>query len=82
MVDMTFQGAMPRTVAQRMSNFAVNGPVVALIGLFPLGFAFSSGGLLQTSDGERRGRGFAIAGVLISVASIAPVLWWYFAIRG
>lgn len=82
MVGMTFQGAMPQTAPQRMSNFAVIGLVFALIGLFPLGIAFSIGGLLQTSDGQRKGRGLAIAGVFISVASIAPLLRWYFAMRG
>ena len=58
------------------------GLVFAILGVFPLGIAFSIGGLLQTRDGERSGRGIAIAGVTISVLTIAPLLWWYFWVRG
>ena len=61
---------------------AVIGFVLALLGIFPLGIAFSVGGLLQTRDGEQRGRGLAIAGTVISLLTVVPVLWWYFFLRG
>jgi len=78
----TYQVAMPRATARRVSSLAVIGLVFALLCVFPLGIAFSIGGLLQTRDGERSGRGIAIAGVVISVLTIAPLLWWYFSARG
>lgn len=80
--EMFSEGAVPRTTRQRLSSSAVIGLVFALLGIFPLGIAFSVGGLLQTQDGERSGRGLAIAGVVISVVTIIPLLWWYFFARG
>jgi hypothetical protein len=52
-----------------------------LFGVIPLGLAFSIGGLLQTSGGDQRGRGLAIAGLTITVVQIALLLTWHFFIR-
>ena len=75
-------GALPSTTARRISQSAVIGFGFALVGVFPLGIAFSIGGLLQTQDGEKSGRGLAIAGVVISVLTVIPLLWWYRFARG
>ncbi|WP_407342160.1 hypothetical protein [Pengzhenrongella phosphoraccumulans] len=76
------EGALPSTTPRRISSSAVIGFVFALLGVFPLGIAFSIGGLLQTQDGEKSGRGLAIAGVVISVLTVIPLLWWYYFARG
>jgi len=78
MLDMTYQAVMPQTAPQRWSHDAVIGFVFALLGVIPIGLAFSIGGLLQTSGGDQRGRGLAIAGVYVSAAQITLLLWWYF----
>lgn len=76
------EGALPSTTPWRISSSAVIGFVFALLGISPLGIAFSIGGLLQTQDGEKSGRGLAIAGVVISVLTVIPLLWWYYFARG
>ncbi|WP_430868867.1 hypothetical protein [Demequina aurantiaca] len=78
---MTYQGVTPQTAPQRTSSSAIIGLVFALLGIIPLGLAFSIGGLLQTSGGDRSGRGIAIAGLSITVVQIALLLSWYFFIR-
>lgn len=78
---MTYQSFMPQTAPPRTSSSAIIGLVFALLGVIPLGLAFSIGGLLQTSGGDLRGRGLAIAGLTITVVQIAFLLTWYFFIR-
>jgi hypothetical protein len=68
------------------SGMAITGFVLALVGLVPcfwfwflqvpgyLGIIFSSIGLRATKGGARRGRGLAIAGLIISLLVVAIAL--------
>lgn len=64
-----------------VSRYAVIGAVLAVIGILPLAIAFSIGGLLQTSDGSYRGRGYAVFGLIFSLAILSVLGFWYFALR-
>jgi len=64
-----------------ISHYAVFGAVFALIGILPLAIAFSIGGLLQTSDGTHKGRGYAVFGLVFSLAIVWVFGFWYFALR-
>ena len=72
----------PSNSPARMSGMAVAGFVLSVVGAIPcfwfwflqipgyLGTIFSIIGLKQTKNGERRGRGLAIAGLVIGVILI------------
>jgi hypothetical protein len=73
--------------APRNSGMAIAGMVLSLVGLIPcfwllqlpgvLGIIFGAVGMQQTKDGSRRGRGMAIAGVVIGIVLVAlAVLLW------
>ncbi len=73
------------------SGMAIASMVLSLVGLIPcfwlfqvpglLGLIFGFVGLNQTKDGARRGRGMAIAGLVIGIILVvlAVLLWVYFA---
>ena len=60
-----------------MSGLSIAGFVVSLVGLIvfgiimgPIGLGLSIPGLVQTMKGTKRGKGFAIAGLVISIIDI------------
>lgn len=70
-----FEGEMMPTGPAPMSGMAVAGFVSSVIVCCPvlsplLGLIFSLVGLSQTKGGVRRGRGLAIAGLIISIVSV------------
>lgn len=64
--------------AEKFAGLAVAGFVLSLIGLLilpiimgPLGLIFSSIGLKQTLGGNKRGKGLAIAGLVMAIIDLA-----------
>ncbi|NLF05842.1 MAG: DUF4190 domain-containing protein [Actinomycetales bacterium] len=61
----------------RYSRGAVIGFATALLGLVPISIPFSVGGLVQTGEGGQRGRGLAVAGLVVSALWLVPVVVWF-----
>ncbi len=63
---------------KEFSAFAIMGFVLSFLGLFSIvGLVFSIIGILQTRDNKKRGRGLAIAGLIISIiVFIISVIAW------
>ena len=57
-----------RPIHKPYSGFAIAGFILSFFGLFSvLGIVFSAIALFQTTDGRMRGRGLAIAGLIIGI---------------
>jgi hypothetical protein len=54
-------------------GLSIAGFVTSLLGLWLVGLGLSIAGMVRTAHGRRRGRGFAIAGLALSVAWIALI---------
>ena len=61
------------TSAVPMDSFAIAGFALSLCGLSILGLIFSAVSYSRISKGQTRGRGFALAGLIISVVSMVAV---------
>ena len=72
-----YEQAAPFAALKPYSGKAIAGFVVSLVGVGIVGLILSILGLKDTKDGEKRGRGLAIAGVVIgaSVTLVQLVLF-------
>ncbi|WP_380163690.1 hypothetical protein [Jannaschia sp. R86511] len=57
----------PPAARPPVDGWAVTALVTALLGLVPVGLVTAVAGLVRTSGGRRRGRGLAVAGLLVSL---------------
>lgn len=79
--EQDFSGEMTYTGPAPVSGMAVAGLVSSIVICCPvisplLGLILSGIGLSQTSGGQRRGRGLAIAGILVSLLVGVPSTIW------
>ena len=76
-----YQPAYYAPYRQPLSAAAVTGFVLSLLGIGVIGLIVSIGGLVETRRDARRGRGLAVAGVVLGVIATAwnlTLLWAMF----
>lgn len=74
-VRQKFSGvAITSLVLTVVGFFAIFGSIVAGIGLTGFGLLFAIAGLADT---KRRGRGYAVAGLLVGVAGVMNIIFYF-----
>jgi uncharacterized RDD family membrane protein YckC len=73
---------MKKRLKHKWSEFAIVGFILSLlVYTFVFGIIFSSIGLADTSNGKKRGRGLAIAGIVIGIISLFIMIMFYIFLR-
>ncbi len=64
----------------KTNMWAILGLIFAFV-FWPLGLVFSIVALVQLKSGKEKGKGLAIAGLILSIVfAVVTLLWWIFAL--